>query len=473
MSNTHIEFNQIPGSLRKPGVYSEYNTSGAVTALPVNPQEVLIIAPQTTELNRVAFSAPVKLFSDVEAEKIFGGGSVAHLMVRQALRNNANIRLTVIGLADHSAGVAATGSFTLSGSASHAGTLTAMIAGQRYELAISKGEADSALATRLGALINATLDSPVKASVQEKVVNLTAKCKGEIGNEITLDGEITAEGLNLNTAAMNGGEKNAELAGALASVAGSHFHILVSPFSDTANATALREHLENISAPTAKKPAIGVMGWRGTLATGTTFTSALNSERLTVAWYRGAIESNAMLAAGYAAVIAGEEDPARPLNTLEIKGLTVVGSQFVPTFSEFNQALYNGLTPLEVVNHRVRIMRAITTYTKSATNTDDPSWLDLTTLRTLDYVRKAIEQRIELRFPRSKLHARIPQKVRSEILDVLYRLEEAEIIENVDEHKGKLLVVRNGEDVNRLDTVVPADVVNGLHVVGNRIDLIL
>lgn len=126
-----------------------------------------------------------------------------------------------------------------------------------------------------------------------------------------------------------------------------------------------------------------------------------------------------------------------------------------------------------MVNHRVQIMRAITTYTKNPANVDDPAWLDLTTIRTMDYVRKAVEQRVALRFPRSKLSKRTPPKVRSEILDVLYRLENQEIIENVDAHKGKLLVVRNGQDPNRLDTQIPTDVVNGLHVVANRIDLIL
>ncbi len=37
----------------------------------------------------------------------------------------------------------------------------------------------------------------------------------------------------------------------------------------------------------------------------------------------------------------------------------------------------------------VQIVRAITTYTKNAAGTDDVSLLDLTTIRTLDYVRKA------------------------------------------------------------------------------------
>ncbi|MCT8808022.1 phage tail protein, partial [Glaesserella parasuis] len=175
----------------------------------------------------------------------------------------------------------------------------------------------------------------------------------------------------------------------------------------------------------------GVMGWRGTFATGTTLSSRLNSERISIAWYKGCTETNAMIAAGYGAVIAGEEDPAKPLNTLEVKGLSLVDDSQKPLFSEVNQALFNGLSPLEVVVNRVQISRAITTYTKSVTNTDDPSYLDLTTIRTLDYVRKAIQTRQRLRFPRAKNTQRVIRKVRSEILDVLYRLEQLEIIENV------------------------------------------
>lgn len=477
MTQTNVEFEQIPSSIRNPGVYTEYNNKNAITALPVNPQSVLIVAPQTLPLTS-DFSKPVQIFSDAEAEKAFGGGSWVHLMVRKALQNNPNIRLTVVGLKDNSAGIAATGKLAFNGVAEEAGVATVEIAGVSYAMAIAKGEQDSALATRLLALLNAAADNPTLASrdnaSQNKGLLLTAKCKGEIGNEISLAIHCNAKGIAVTNTLMSGGQQNAAIAPALASVAGEHYNIIVSPFVDEANSSALRTHLEAVSAPTAKKPAIGVLGWRGTMATGTTFTRRLNSERLTVAWYKGAIEANALLAAGYAAVIASEEDPARPLNTLEVKGLQLVDSSQFPTFAEFDQALYNGLTPLEVVNHRVRIMRAITTYTKSPTNTDDPSYLDLTTIRTLDYVRKAIEQRIELRFPRAKLvKKKTPPAVRSEILDVLYRLENAEIVEGVDEHKAKLIVTINGQDVNRIDTIIPADVVNGLHVVANRIDLIL
>jgi len=172
-------------------------------------------------------------------------------------------------------------------------------------------------------------------------------------------------------------------------------------------------------------------------------------------------------------VLAFEEDPARPLNTLEIKGLNITPDAQWPLFNECNNALYNGLTPLTVVAGKVQIMRAVSTYTKSAANVDDPALLDITTIRTLDYTRRAIKERIALRFPRDKLSDRLLPKVKSEILDVLLKLEQAEIIENAEANKGKLVVSRSLQDANRVNAAIPADVVNGLHVFAGRIDLIL
>ncbi|MFU2131937.1 phage tail sheath subtilisin-like domain-containing protein [Gallibacterium anatis] len=469
---TKVEFDNIPTSLRKPGVYTEYNSRNAVTTLPTNESEVLIIAPMTAE-SETAFTLPQRIYSDKDAETLFGAGSWAHLMARIAIRNNNLLNLSVMGLKDHSAGVAATATLTFAGTVTMTGVVTAKIGGVDYQVRADKTETADAVANRLMAVINGTADCPVTAKLNEKVLTLTAKCKGEIGNELTLATKVTADGLTLTATTFADGATNADLAPALASIAGTHYHIIVSPFTDDKNAKALKEHLVSVASPTEDKPGIGVMGWRDTMAAGTTFTEKLNCERLTVGWYKGAIEANALIAAGYAAIIAKEEDPARPLNTLEILGLTEVDATQTPLLTEVNQALFHGLTPITVVNHTVQIMRALTTYTRNPTGEDDIAYLDLTTIRSLDYVRKSIQQRIRLRFPREKLLKRTEMAVRSEILDVLRLLEELEVVENVQQNKDKLLVQRNGQDPNRLDTVIPSDVVNGLHVVANRIDLIL
>ncbi|MGL3102501.1 hypothetical protein [Enterobacter asburiae] len=52
-------------------------------------------------------------------------------------------------------------------------------------------------------------------------------------------------------------------------------------------------------------------------------------------------------------------------------------------------------------------------------------------------------------------------------------MDDAEILENVAANKDKLIVQKSGTDPNRCDAVIPADVVNGLHVFAGRIDMIL
>ena len=162
------------------------------------------------------------------------------------------------------------------------------------------------------------------------------------------------------------------------------------------------------------------------------------------------------------------------LNTLAMSTLDVTAVESQPGRTEQENALLNGLTPFEIgPGDKVQIVRAISTYTKNAQGVDDVALLDITTSRTLDYVRKACRERIALRFPRDKLSSRTPPKVRSELLDVLYKLEELEIVEEVDANKDGLIVERDLQDVNQLNGRIPADVVNGLHVFAGRIDLLL
>ena len=468
---TTIAFDSIPGSIRVPGRYIEFNTRNAVRGLPQNPQKMLLVAPMLATGTQAPLE-PVQLFSDAEAADLFGAGSWAHLCVTQAFTNNQYLDLTVIGLADAAAGVAATATITVAGAATSVGVVSAIIAGKAYQVSVSNGEAATDLAERLAAVIN-TPDSPVQAVNAVGTITLTAKCKGEIGNELSISTKCTAADVVLTPTVFAAGDVNADISEALDIVAGKHYHVISSAFSDVENAAKLSDHIESVSNAIEKRGCIGVMGWRGTLATGTTFSSKLNDGRITVAWYKNAVEANAIIAAGYAAVLAFEEDPAKPLNTLEVKGLSITPDSAWPLYAETNNALYNGLTPLTVVSNRVQIMRAVSTYTTNATGTDDPALLDITTIRTLDYVRTAIDQRIALRFPRDKLMNKTALRVRSEILDVLVKCEEAEILEDVLENKAKLVVQRNPNDANRLDAMVPADVVNGLHVFAARIDLYL
>ena len=465
-----ISFDSVPGSIRVPGQYIEFNTRNAVQGLPQNPQKVLIVAPMSAA-SSAPFRGPGQVFSDAEAADVFGKGSLAHLMVRQALKNNPYLDLSVIGMADNSAGVAATATATLGGTAK-AGTVSLSVGGQTVAVAAAAGESAETVAGRLKDAVNAA-ELPVTAAASKAVLTLTARHKGIIGHETALSSDMGGSGLTCRLGPFTGGAYNADIVPALAAVSGAHYHIICSAFTNDANAIALAKHVEQVSNAIEQRGCIGVLGLFGSMPASAAHTAKLNSGRITCAWYKGAAEAGGIIAAGYAAVLAFEEDPARPLNTLEIKGLAVTPDTSWPLFAECNSALYNGLTPLTVVNNRVQIMRAVSTYTKSAANADDPALLDITTIRTLDYVRRAVKERIALRFPRGKLSDLLLPKIRSEILDVLLKLEQAEIVENVEANKARLLVQRSIQDANRLNAVIPADVVNGLHVFAGRVDLIL
>jgi phage tail sheath gpL-like len=244
--------------------------------------------------------------------------------------------------------------------------------------------------------------------------------------------------------------------------------------NDTTSLQALRNHLDNVSGPMEQRGATGTAGHVGTLAQATTLAATINSGRLTEALVPSTLSLPFEVAAAYAALLASEEDPARPLNTLVLKGIGIIPIANRLSRTEQENALLNGVTPFEVgPGDKVQVVRAVSTYTLDANSIPDISLLDITTIRTLDYVRKSCRERISLRFPRDKLSSRTPAKVRSELLDVLYKLEELEIVENVDQWKDGLVVERDSQDPNRLNAKIPTDVVNGLHVFGGRIDLLL
>lgn len=269
-------------------------------------------------------------------------------------------------------------------------------------------------------------------------------------------------------------QEEPDIAAALDATALGGFTILVPAWFSSTAMTALRTHINTYTDSIEQQSILGVGAIISTLSAATTLAAALNSGAISVALLPGTTSTDRQVAAAYAALIASEEDPARPLNTLVLTGIDVppVASRLGRTEQE--TCLANGVTPLEVgAGDVVQIVRAISTYTKSAAGADDVSLLDLTTMRTMYYVRQACRDRIRLRFPRAKNSARTPAAVRGELLDVLKKCEELEIVEAVDDNADGLVVERSLQDVNRLNASIPVDVVNGLHVFAGRIDLLL
>jgi phage tail sheath gpL-like len=473
MASPNISFDSIPSSIRKPGKYFEFNTRLAVRTLPGNLQKMLIVG-QRLAAGTVVAGVATEVFSDRDAATYFGRGSMLHRMCTAAIKAYPYLALTAIAVDDAGGSAAATSTVTITGTASASGVLTLKIGDLSIELAVSSGDAQNTVAAALKALIDKNPDLAVTAAVVSNVITLTARNKGTQGNELKVSAASAAAGVTVVATQPSGGSGDPDITSTLAAVYAAGHHIIVTPYNVQASLTILRTHLDSVSGPMEQRGAIGVYASTGTLANATTLAGQINSGRIAGALVPGSLTPSYEIAAAFGAVIASEEDPARPLNTLALTGVNPPPLASRLSRTEQESALYNGVTPFEVgPGDKVQIVRAITTYTKDPQGIDDISLLDLTTIRTLDYVRKAVRERIALRFPREKLSDKTPPKVRSEILDVLTKMEELEIVEQVEANKPGLIVERDSQDPNRLNAKIPTDVVNGLHVFAGRIDLLL
>jgi phage tail sheath gpL-like len=168
-------------------------------------------------------------------------------------------------------------------------------------------------------------------------------------------------------------------------------------------------------------------------------------------------------------------DPARPLQTGVLVGLTVpnVADRF--NFNDRQALLSNGIATLTVGGSNVMIERAITTYQRNSFGDADNSYLDSATLYTIAYIIGALKTAITSKYARHKLandgtrygpgQAIVtPKVIKSELIAQYGKLEALGLVENAELFAKYLVVERNKNDVNRIDVLLPPDVVNQLRI---------
>ena len=160
-----------------------------------------------------------------------------------------------------------------------------------------------------------------------------------------------------------------------------------------------------------------------------------------------------------------------------------LGERF--TRQERDLLLRDGISTFTVdQGGNVLVERVITTYQVNAAGIEDVSYLDLETKWTVDYMRFAFRARIGLRFPRHKLAddgtsfapgqaIATPSVIKGELLDVARQLELAGILEGFDQFKRDLIVQRSQVDRNRVNAILPPDVVNQFRVFAAAVQFIL
>jgi phage tail sheath gpL-like len=486
-----ISFNSIPANNRLPFIFVEFDNTNAVQGPSLIAYRALLIGQKLTGGSAVA-DVPVRVTSEAQAKTLFGEGSMLHHMCAKWFANNKSTEMWCMPLVDNGAGVAASGTLTFTGPASAAGAINLYVAGRSISVAVAAADSATTIAAAVAAAITANPQLGLTASANLGVVTYTYVHKGIMGNEIDVrlnyfEGEALPAGVGCTVVAPTGGTLNPVLATAISNMGETWYHILACAYTDAVSLTALEAELTSRFGPTRQIDGMAFCAKNVDFAALTSFGAGRNSPHVSVSSCYKHPTHPAQFAAAVASVAAlyGNIDPARPFQTLPVAGELPALEVDRFTNEERNLLLFDGISTNNVdAGGVVRLERLITMYQENPLGADDPSYLDVTTLLTLSYLRYDFRNYFLLKYPRHKLaddgtrygagQAVITPKVaRAEAIAKFRDWEELGLVENFEQFKEELIVERNVSDRNRLDFMLPPDIINQLITVAAKISFIL
>jgi phage tail sheath gpL-like len=495
-----ISFNNIPNTTRTPGVYVEIDNSRALQGLAANPHKALILGQMGAGGSKNIESLEAITRENL-ANGFFGAGSELARMINVFKENNPNTELFAMALSANG-GTQASGTISLSAGMSITadGTWYLMFNGQAVNVALtsawSVADVHSAATTTLNTSTYSHL--PVTLSTNAgSDINVIAVQSGTPGNYIDFRdnyfaGQSRPLGLALSTTSftsMAGGATDPDLGDAWGIIDNEHFHYIVQPYVAAANLTEIEDELDSRFLPLIDLQGHGFTGLRATTASATTLGNSRNNKHNTIIAADQSptdpIEWGAAL--GAIAAFYLNNDPARPLTGLKLQGILAPESDRQFTQTERNILLFDGIaTFTSNSDGSVLIERSITTFQVDGQGLPDASYLDIQTLATLQEIRFQYKTRMNSRYinPRFKLadndfpvqpgsFVARPIDVKQETISLFTELRDIGLIENLDDFIDNLIVERNASDVNRVDVLLPPDLINQFRVLAGLIQFIL
>lgn len=472
----NVSFNEIPDNIRVPGIYIEIDPSKAVGGSATMERRLLLIG-QRTQAGQVAALTPIRLGSQAgdQAAAAFGQGSMLHAMAAAARTAREYVDIWAIALDDNGEGQQATGKITFSASPTGSGTLALYIGGERVQMGVVAGDSVNSLASRLAELINNAV-LPVTAAAVAGEVTLTCRWKGETGNDLDLrlnyyTGEQTPAGLGITLTAMAGGTGNPDVQAALDAIAGQQYYSIVCPYTDGANLAALEADMIERWGPMEVMTGHVFNAYRGNHAQLTTWGSTRNSPHISTLGLHDVPNPVWVAAAIWGTVIEyyGSQDPARPFRSLVLTGLLPPAEKNRFTRPERNLMLYDGISTFTVDSGgQVLIEVVITNYQKNSFGLPDIGLLRLETKWTADLMRYRFNAAVARDYPRHKLGDRaIPGQaiatlttIRATLIGEAERLSDDGLLEDMEGFKEGLLLKRSTANPNRVNAVMPPNLVN-------------
>ncbi len=484
-----VVFSEIPSSWRVPGTYVEVRPNYSTAGLGEFPAKALLFVQKLAAGTAVAGQV-YRLTRAADAIGLFGQGSIGHQMVAAFKAANPTSDLYAAALADNGSGVAATQTVTVAGTPTVAGTVALYIAGTRVTAAVSTTSTATTIAAALVTAIAANADLPVTAANTAGVITLTARHKGECGNEIDArvnlrPDDVLPAGVTVVVAAGTAGSGNPDIATLIAAVASEWYTDLVVPWVDATSLAALSTELARRYTALSRLDTHAFVAVRGSFATLTTKGGTLNSPYLTAIGANGAPQPGYFWAAALAGVAMAQSaiDPARQLRGLVLPGLIAPASSARFYDTERDLLLRAGISTFTATaDGGVALERVITTYRVTSLGAPDTAYLDLMVPKTLTRIRWDWGNHMTLTWPRAKLaqdgalaaeyaaNVATPRRIHSAWAARSKLYGRQGWIEDIDNTVAGSTFQINASDRNRMDAVMQIRIIGNLMVLAGALE---
>lgn len=493
MADQVVDFNGIPSDILTPGVYVEFDNSLAVQGLTNQTNRIILLAPML-DTGTAEPNVPVQVTSAAEGKRLAGVGSIAASMLSAIFSVTGSVETWLLPIEDPDSGVAAKGTVTVTGSPTESGTLSIYVAGTLVQVGIGVGDTPAEVATAIAAAVNAEADLPCTAQASDKIVTLTCRHKGTIGNDIDLRlnfyaSQKTPAGLALELASFADGTGSHDIEDAIAALGTTQYLTMISAFADDVSLPIIETELNKRWGPLFQNDSHCFIGIRGTVGTINSTLSTRSSPHVTAitcetggepqpVWEKAALVG--AMAAYYLNI-----DPARPLKELTLPGRLPAAVSKRWTREERNLLLsYGGATTYVDEGGNVVLERCPTTYTQTSSGISDPSYQQTESMYILSRLRYQLRARLLQRFPRCSLvgdeteipagSSRVnPKTIRAEIGVLASEWVDAGLIEDRDQFMEDLIVVRDPSVVTRVNVRMSPNLVNQLFVIAVKNSFIL
>jgi phage tail sheath gpL-like len=454
-------------------------------------QPALLIG-QKIAAGLAALNVPIPIGSAAVAQQQFGAGSMLERMCYRFFKNNPGQQLWAIPITDPSGGAAAGGSLSVTANAGVAGTFSLYIGGQLISVGINASDTAANIATNIAAAVNAITHLPVTAAVDGVStfkVDFTCKWLGATGNDIQLSdsylglagGQALPGTMTVTYVAMNGGTGVPNWTASIAALAAFTFMHIAMPYTDSGSLSAWATELGFGSTGrwSYQRAQYGwiYQGYRNDFSDALTFGLAQNAPVIsTMVWEPTTPSPMWECAAAYCAQGAQAllDDPARPLQTLELIG--ILPAQLAGRFpqADLNILAGSGLAVQAVdANGVPAIVRESTQYQLNAEGQSDTAFGLVTVLSNLAALLISMSAAITSKYPRHKLapdgtrfgpgQAIItPSIAKAELISEARQAEFNGLMSNVAAFIANLVVQIDPSNPNRLQVLWPPQLMGQL-----------